>query len=145
MNEKLIINFKSNDPSFTLVFEDDAKVAYAYLKQDGKIVGDVWLYNRCLTPETPEWTDRNKIPFANCKKYTDEEGVIKKGVEVQDILVDWEYKKLGPVAYIYIFDDLYGVVGVNDKPGYARYAKKNGPLAHVMKKKKGSDPFKYEA
>ena len=34
--------------------------------------------------------------------------------------------------YVYIFEDLYGVLGVEDEPGYARFAIKDGPLARVM-------------
>lgn len=132
MSKDLMLNFKSPLDSFTLTFEDNGKVAYAYLKEENKCVGDTWLYNRCLTPELPEWTDRDKIPFANSKDYTNEDGRMKKDIEVDDVLVDWEDEEQGPVAYIYIFEDLYGVVGVNDKPGYARYATKDSPVARVM-------------
>ncbi|MEL6732644.1 MAG: hypothetical protein AAFP83_16055, partial [Bacteroidota bacterium] len=33
------------NPAYAVVIEDDQKVAYAYLLHQGKIVGDVWLYN----------------------------------------------------------------------------------------------------
>ena len=131
MDKILMLNFKS--PSdFMLTFADDGKVAYAYLKKDDKMVADVWLYNRCQTPKTPEWTDGSKIPFANCKGYMSEEGRMTREVEEEDVLVDWENDKNGPVAYVYLFENLYGVLGVGDKPGYARYAIKNSPLAKVM-------------
>lgn len=132
MSKELILNFESPSDDFILTFEDNGKVAYAYLKNEGDFVGDVWLYNRCSTPKDPEWKDRNNIPFANCSKYMSEGGVMKKEVGVEDVLVDWEEEEQGPVAYIYIFKDLYGVIGVNDKPGYARFAIKDGPLARVM-------------
>ena len=48
--QELIINFPSPCKSYTLTFEGDSKVAYAYLKKEDKIVGDVWIYNRCETP-----------------------------------------------------------------------------------------------
>lgn len=132
MSKGLILNFKSPSDSFILTFEDNGKVAYAYLKEASKCVGDVWLYNRCLTPELPEWKDRDNIPFANSKDYMSENGRMKKDVEIEDVSVDWEEEEQGAVAYIYIFEDLYGVVGVNDKPGYARFATKDGPLARIM-------------
>jgi hypothetical protein len=132
MPEGITLNFKSSTPSCILTFEDNGKVAYAYLKMEGKIVGEVWLYNRSNTPDNPEWTDRNKAPFANSNEYVANGGVLVKPVGPTDVLVDWEYDAQGPVAYVYIFEDLFGVVGINDKPGYARYAKKDGPLAKVM-------------
>lgn len=132
MNNDLVINFKSPIDSISLTFEDNGKVAYAYLKLENKCVGDIWLYNRCVTPEVPEWKDRNKMPFANSKDYMSEDGKMNRDVGIEDVLIDWEEEEQGLVAYIYLFEDLYGVVGVNDKPGYARFATKDNPLAKVM-------------
>jgi hypothetical protein len=128
----MMIDYFSPYNSFILTFEDDGKVAYAYLKKNGKIVGDVWLYNRCGIPRIPEWTDPNNIPFANCNGYMSEEGLMNQEVEIGHVLVDWEQEETGPIAYVYIFENLYGVVGLNDKPGYARFAIKDSPIAKVM-------------
>lgn len=38
---------------WTVVVEDDDRVAYAYLLHEGRIVGDVWLYNRSVRCEAP--------------------------------------------------------------------------------------------
>jgi len=131
MNNNLILNFQSPIKSMTLTFEDNGKVAYAYLKDDGNIIGDVWLYNH-TNIKTPEWNDVKKIPFLNPEEYIDTKGIIKKPVTINDILVNWEKDGDVLVAYIYIFEDLYGVIGPGDKPGYARFAIKSGPLAKVM-------------
>ncbi|WP_119300250.1 hypothetical protein [Dongia deserti] len=51
-----------------MVFDDDGKTAYAYLKLGETIVADVWLYNVVDIPRTPEWQEvgaREKMPFAN--------------------------------------------------------------------------------
>ncbi len=132
MSDDLLLDFRSPCGSFTLTFEDDGKVAYAYLKREGAIVGDVWLYNRCPTPSAPEWSDPRKIPFANPLEYVTENARIEAVVGDGDILVDWEGQGDEVVAYVYLFEDLIGVVGVGDKPGYARFAAKDGPLAQVM-------------
>jgi len=131
MNNNLILNFQSPIKSMTLTFEDNGKVAYAYLKDDGNIIGDVWLYNH-TNIKTPEWNDVKNIPFLNPEEYIDTKGIIKKPVTIHDVLVNWEKDGDVLVAYIYIFEDLYGVIGPEDKPGYARFAIKNGPLANVM-------------
>lgn len=132
MQQPITLNFRSPCGSCELAFEDNGKVAYAYLKTSNEIVGDVWLYNRCPSPIAPEWSDRSKIPFANSAEYIEEQGRLLRPVQREDVLVNWETDDHGPVAYIYIFEDLYGVVGINDKPGYARFAKKDNRLAKVM-------------
>lgn len=117
---------------FKLAFDDDGKAAYAYLKQGKTILGDVWVYNRCLTPDEPEWKDRTKLPFANCKTYMTEEGRLCKPVALNDIRVEWQYAGEQPTAYVYLFGDLVAKVGVGDKPGYSRFAARDGPLAKVL-------------
>lgn len=129
---ELIVNFLSPCGTYGLTFDDDGKVAYSYLKRAGEIVGDVWLYNRCPTPEAPEWKDRSNMPFANCIPYMNENSRMKELVELEDVKVVWKDEANHLVAHIYIFDELYGVVGVGDKPGRARFATKDGPLAKVM-------------
>lgn len=132
MSEKLIVEFKWQEGLYNLTFEDDGKVAYAYLKNSEIIVGDVWLYNRCPTPDISEWDDPRNIPFANCNGYIAQGGKMLKNVSAEDVFIDWDEDENGPVAYVYIFEDLYGVLGVNDKPGYARFVTKSGPVAKVM-------------
>ncbi len=132
MKEKLVLQFDSTIAQYSLKFEDDGKVAYAYLLMGETIIGDVWLYNRCPTPDSPEWKNKRNIPFANCREYMLEEGRMKKKVLPQDVIVDWEKEAEELVAYVYIFEDLYGVIAENDKPGYARFALKDGPLARKM-------------
>ena len=133
MDKNLILNFEAPSEFYTLAFEDNGRVAYAYLKKDQKIVGDVWLYNRCLAPKIPEWdNDKENTPYANIRDNISKEGTVQKRVENDDVLVNWDEEEGHPVAYIYIFENLYGVIGVNDKPGYARFAVKNSPIALVM-------------
>jgi hypothetical protein len=132
MESDLMLDFDAPNGLYRLTFEDDGRVAYAYLKKAGDVVGDVWLYNRCLAPEAPEWSDRSKIPFANPRDFIGEDSRMLRDVKAENVQVDWEYEGDSPVAYVYLFGDLYGVVGVGDKPGCARHATKDGPLAKVM-------------
>jgi len=133
MSKNLILNFKAPTEFYTLTFEDNGRVAYAYLKKNKEIVGDVWLYNHCSAPEVPEW-DNNKgnIPYANTRDNISEEGIIEKTVGINDVQINWDEEGGYPIAYIYIFENLCGVIGVNDKPGYARFAIKDSPVALVM-------------
>jgi hypothetical protein len=128
----LSLRFDSPFAGYTLSFEDDGRTGYAYLKENGRIVGDLWLYNRCQAPDTSEWADRGNAPFANCKGYVMEGSQLNKLVNRGDVLVTWKSDESGPIAYVYLFEDLYGVLGVGDKPGYARFAAKDGPIAKRM-------------
>lgn len=127
-----MIDFVSPCGKFKLTFEDDGKVAYAYLKKGSAIVGDVWLYNRCPSPDESEWKDRKNLPFANCKAYMKREGRVQRPVSLYDVLVEWEYGENEPKAYVYLFGDLVAAVGVGDKPGWSRFASRDGPLAKVL-------------
>jgi hypothetical protein len=133
MADGLILNFKSPRGSYILTFEDNGKVGYAYLKRENVVISAVWLYNHCFTPTIGEWKERANIPFANCKGYMSEEGHLQKPVSQDDVLVTWKFENESPVANIYIFEDLYGVLNTDCKTGYARFAVKDSPLARVMK------------
>src|SRR5262245_16994958 len=106
-----MLDFDSPSGDYTLTFEDDGKVAYGYVKKDGEIVGDVWLCNRQSIPVKAEWTDKKNIPFANCKSYMSEQGLLRTPLTVDDVQVNWEVDDSGEAAYIYILEELYGVVG----------------------------------
>jgi len=128
----MLIDFKWPHDNLVLSFEVDEKVAYAYLKHEGHIVGDVWLYNRCDAPTVGEWQDKQNIPFANCLGYVSPEGTIADAISEHDVSVEWEDPDPFPDAYVYIGEDLFGVVGIGDRPGYARFAIRDSPLARVM-------------
>jgi hypothetical protein len=61
-----------------------------------------------------------------------ESGRVQRIVTSEDVNVDWEYENDRPIAYVYVFSDLYGVVGVGESPGYSRFAMRDCPLGRVM-------------
>src|SRR5512135_2436100 len=133
MNSKILAKFTAPRGGCSLLFEDDGKVAYAYLLgSDGAIVSDVWLYNSGCTPDQPEWNDKDLIPFANPKNYT-KAVPFAPAKQQTDILVKWNYAATGHLqyAYIYVYDQLVGAVSPKTKPGFAVLASKDGPLAKV--------------
>ena len=91
----IVIEFVAPSKRYSLVFEDDGKVAYAYLKHAGEIVGDVWLYNRAGTPLVPEWTDIERAPFLNPKAYVAEGAHVTRPVTEKDVGVLWENQLTG--------------------------------------------------
>jgi hypothetical protein len=131
-DKSLMLDFTSPCERYTLTFEDNPAAAYAYLRCGDTIVGDVWLCNRDFTPEDPEWTRPPTGPFRNCELYTMKDGLMVEPIEHGDVLVDWNYEEAIPVAYIYIFEHLYGVIAPGEKPGISRYAAKTGPVGQFM-------------
>ena len=115
--------------AYSVMFEDDGRVAYAYLREGRKIVSDVWLYNSGATPETPEWTNPDRLPFANPRGFVLSEkppAVLKPA----DVSVRWIRRgELLTAVEVYLNGDLYGRLAPGKKPGWARLASREGPLA----------------
>lgn len=130
--DDLIVDYFSPDGDCKLTFDDDGRVAYAYLKRSDEVVGDVWIYNRCEAPDRPEWRDRAKSPFANPRAYTLADWRMSDPVSPDDVRVEWDRDDGHVVAYVYVNGSLVASVGEGDKPGYSRFAAKDGPLARRL-------------
>jgi hypothetical protein len=128
-----LAKFHDERSGYSVVFDDDGRVAYAYLlDQQGSIVGDVWLYNRCDTPLEPEWAEPSELPFANPFEYV-------KGVkdfapvnDASEVKVEWNLSPNGLSSRIFIRGELFGVLIEGATPGWSVLAAKSGPLAKVM-------------
>jgi hypothetical protein len=120
------------DGIYSVVFEDNGKVAYGYLLRDGRIVGDVWLYNRLPAPKERPWSDRSlRPPFLNPEEFVDAEDFtpVSTGDEVTFI---WSEAEGSPVVDILIHSAPHARIKLGAKPGWCRLASKDGPLARRM-------------
>lgn len=130
--------FFSSDSKRSLVIEDDGKVAYAYMCDEGdQIIGDVWLFNRGDAPKEPEWRDRTKAPFANPADYV-LEVQFSPPIDLNEFSIVWEMGERY-VAKIFLRNKIFATLADNEKPGKAILAKKNGPLAGVLSIESGID------
>src|SRR5215475_10299378 len=118
---------------WSVVVEDDGRVCYAYLiSAEEQIVGDVWLYNRCDAPDKPEWTDRDKAPYANPARFSRREADFPLPDEEDDISIQWSVDQDGRQSADVLTDGLLsGRLREAEKPGWARAAAKDGPLAKI--------------
>lgn len=130
-NKTLIASISDPISGFRVMFEDDGRVAYAYLlAPDGKFVADVWLYNRGKPPLEPEWHDRSLMPFANPADYVEEDGRFMIPTKPSDISVDWDASDpSGLTARIHVHGELFAMLRPGSKPGWSLLAVRNGPLA----------------
>ena len=124
----------SADPRYAAVFDDDGEVAYGYMKIDGKIVSDVWLYNSGETPAVSPWRNgpdgmpfRNPIAFAGPHRF---EPVKDAG----EIAFNWIYGNDGIPAQVefWIRGKLHARVTTDSKPGWCVLAAEDGPLAQKL-------------
>lgn len=127
--------FPNVESGCSVIFDDDGRVAYAYfLDNKRKVVGDVWIYNRCEAAAEPEWTVPNLAPFANPMGYAASHENFSPTADISDIRVDWEYDCGGRlVAFIYIRNSLAAALAGGARPGWSALAAKDGPIARTMK------------
>lgn len=118
---------KSVGGRFDVLVEDDGRVAYAYLRNGGEIVSDVWLYNRCASPAKPEWSDRTKAPFLNPAKYARD--IVPPKVISDD---SWSVRDSGDGFDVIIEGIVWARLKNGVKPGWCIAAKIDGPLAGVL-------------
>ncbi len=121
-----------NHPSwgYSFVFDDDGRVVYGYLKEGDKIVADIWLYNKCPTPQEPEWTDKPKLPCANPADYALENP--HEPIEsIDEVFVEWSEEE-PIVATVHIKGVRWAKLTPGAKPGWCVLARKDGPLAKVL-------------
>jgi hypothetical protein len=126
----LMIESQASDGKTTALFEDNGKVAYCYIIEDGKIISDVWLYNRETAPLSKPWKFGVPPPYLNPIAYSEKINRLPK--ENEDVQIEWDIKDGTPIAVMSIFGEKFGYLSSLTKPGFARLALKDGPLARTM-------------
>ncbi len=127
--------FIDKNTAYSVIFEDDGRVAYAYLLDESEAVcADVWLYNRCITPEEPEWEDMHKLPFVNSNTYVNRplHDAFRVVETEADVDVKWSTVARKIRADVFIRNKLVATLVEGAKPSWSLLACKNGPLANVL-------------
>jgi len=121
------------DSRYAVVLENDGKVVYAYLRDAGNIVADVWIHNVGEAPERPEWDDLVNAPFANPREYCRSHQPPLVGDPADDLTLEWIYAEGNVVAVLVsIRGATVARLEPGSTPGWSRFAKKDGPLARVL-------------
>ena len=132
------IVFTSPTGKHRVVVEDDGRVCYGYLQllETGKLVADVWLYNRAPSPEIPEWKlpdARSRMPFLN-------PGACCAGdmtpLAAGDLRVSWSNAPDGTQAFASLFsaDRLIAELWPGEMPGRCCFAKVSSPVAAKLER-----------
>lgn len=129
------ITIKANchfDDYYTVVIEDDGRVAYAYLMEGEDSIGDVWLYNQQEAPKDSNW-DNQQLPYLNPEEYLNKEVRISPIIDNSEVYFEWnESLNDGSIEVsIYIREKFIAQVISGSKPGWSTLVVKDGPLAQV--------------
>jgi hypothetical protein len=128
LEERFIHREDSPSDDRYVVLEDDGEVAYAYLFKNGRIVGDVWLYNVGDAPPTVNWHDRDSMPFRNPEQYCLPND-LPRLTSSTPVSVQWSETD------VMIFIDGLACARMEEgsKPGWSRTARIEGPLAKPLR------------
>jgi hypothetical protein len=139
-NEDITIEFKSLIYEMSTIFEQNSKVAYAYLLDQEEVISDVWLYNIDYTPQIPEWKNNLcEMPFRNSIEYVSPV-VFKPVINQDEVRVEWiEESDKYIVAKILIRGELVGILGRDHKPGWSKMALANSPIAKILNEEQSYD------
>lgn len=129
----MFVSERDAKSGLSVVFEDDGRVAYAYVVRDEKIIADVWVYNRVAAPTEPEWVSPDRAPFANARDFVreDADDLAPASTEA-DVSLEWRGDGHQRVAIVRLRGRVVAKVGPGMKPGFAVLARRDGPLARVL-------------
>lgn len=112
---------------WSLVVEDDGHVAYAYLRDDERIVGDVWLYNVDPAPDHTRWKDQPRRPFLNPQVFCSARSLPRLSSS-SDIRAIWD----GGEVTLVVDGRHWAKLAPGSKPGWSILAARSGPLAKPL-------------
>ena len=126
-SDTILLQVTAPEGDMSVIFEDDGKVAYAYLLEAGVVVGDVWLYNVLDSPDDVDWKDSSAMPFLNPRNYCNS-GKNPQLREGSILVCEWS-----PSGVKVWIDGVYFArLEVGAKPGWSRFAIQSGPLAKPL-------------
>jgi hypothetical protein len=129
--DEVLLRFDDPETARAVVLEDDGRVAYAYLLDHEKIVGDVWLYNVADAPESERWKDQTEMPFLNPRSFCTPVSVSRL-TQSSSIACTW----FDNGVEVSVDGILMARLEENAKPGWSRFAGRPGPLAKPLKGRK---------
>lgn len=120
------------DENYSVLIEDDGRVAYAYLLEYGDVVGDVWLYNQSAAPGDNNWANQ-QIPYLNPAEYLSPNAAVSPIESESEIRCEWiESLNDGTIEVgIWLRDQFIAQIETGSKPGWSVLVAKDGPLAQV--------------
>lgn len=129
----LWIAIDDEDSDYSVVLEDDDRVAYGYLWDRGRegreeppIVGDVWLYNVLAAPGSAEDSDGDPpLNAADCVL----DAPVSRLEDAVEIETRWADAGEQRVVDLFVDGVLYARLAPGRLPGWSRLACRESPVA----------------
>ena|ERR1700744_2398522 len=120
------------DANYSLLIEDDGRVAYAYLIEYGDITGDVWLYNHQEAMIHVDWNNQ-QMPWLNPPEYLKNDISIAPINNESEVRCEWnESPNDGLIEVsISIRGKFIAQLLSGARPGWSTLVVKDGPFASV--------------
>ena len=119
------------DSFYSVLIEDDGRVAYAYLMQDEDKIADVWLYNQAQAPAGSFWKEED-MPFLNPADYLNKDAAIPPVKNADEVRCEWIETNDGMIEVdILLRGKFIAQLSPGAKPGWSVLVAKDGPLALV--------------
>ena len=119
------------DKAYSVVVEDNGRVAYAYLLFYEDVVADVWLYNQAETPLGP-FLNTDDLPALNPAVYIKSDFRMQPVTDPSEIKCEWDETADGMLEVdILIGNKFIAQLIPGAKPGWSVGVAKDGPLALV--------------
>jgi hypothetical protein len=135
MSEFFLQLFCELNESYSVIIEDDGRVAYAYLYLAEEIVGDIWLYNQLETPGRTDWNAK-EMPFLNPAEFIVDDNIINPIKDNSEVDCKWflnsDNEFLQEVD-IFLRGNLIAKLKHGSMPGWSTLVKKDGPLAKILR------------
>jgi hypothetical protein len=131
MGEFFLQIFNDSNFIYSVIIEDDNRVAYAYLLEDDIVIGDVWLYNQTEAPSNQEWKEQD-MPFLNPLKFIKTDISILPINYANEVSCKWCEDIDGKVeVVISIRNSIIAKISSGSNPGWSTIVSQDGPLAKV--------------
>jgi hypothetical protein len=120
------------DDTYSVLIEDDGRVAYAYLLEYGDVIGDVWLYNQDEAPRNSNWAMQS-TPYLNPIEYLSADAHISPIKNESEVRCEWTESPNDSLIEvgISIRGKFIASITSGSKPGWSVLVGKDGPLALV--------------
>ena len=120
------------DSYYSVIIEDNGRVAYAYIMEGEDCIGDVWLYNQQEAPIDSDWS-KQEMPYLNPMEYLNIDARVSPIKGKSEIYLEWaESLSDGTIEVsIYLQEKFIAQITSGSKPGWSTLVIKDGPLAQV--------------
>lgn len=131
MGELFLQIFNDSNSVYSVIIEDDNRVAYAYLLKGDVVIGDVWLYNQIEAPLNQEWKVQD-MPFVNPLKFIKTDISTLPINSANEVSCKWCEAIDGEIeVVISIRNSIIAKISPGSNPGWSTIVSQDGPLAKV--------------